>query len=317
MPFTTTQSNTMADFPRDYPGYQTVLDFIKWKRIPEASTLTPYEYIVRVWKGKELAANYSPTTKEQVTATKDYWDKAILNRDNLDIHQDWFDYTNGKRDLHNPYANYRGKDPVAAEAEDELDRLQKQVDEKLRLLEEEGPPALALLGDEPNSGSSTGSTGSWIDLAKSKAQGKVADALLAKAKKAAMLNPEMYVASKLLAHNKGSTDALKASLLTRAKKAGLISAEPTLGIPEFYKWPTYAQKYALRAYNLDHSMRGVRQFKHQWDNEPDKRLDTLKELLEQMPRVKSEGYFVNPGDDTKVEKWLNTYMNFFRKNTEL
>jgi hypothetical protein len=101
------------DVTQSYPGYQAILDFIKWKRLDSNSELSPFEYIVRVWKQHPLPAKVRPSKGDLEKYAKLYWDEAILDRDNLDIQKEWVEYASGLRDKRNPLKDYKLKADVS------------------------------------------------------------------------------------------------------------------------------------------------------------------------------------------------------------
>jgi hypothetical protein len=321
---------------KKYPGYKSILDFIKWKQLPKDSDLTAYEYLVRVWKQRPLAPGSKPSQADLEKYSKLYWDEKILDRESVEVQKDWVDYVNGKRDKSKPYHNYVGDKPKDGieESFDEIDKLNKELDSKLSTMTEQDdeeddfttstaatasvrPPSniyrSSFRGEayDDDDAEHLGGVAEYFDAFK-KDHPEALKTALSYAKKAAQLHPV----------GKASTDLLQRALL-KTKWAPTIPSigahgvlEQAYSVPaiakgDFTLWPKSVREYTWFVYNCNKNSRAKQQFEAKW-NEADRvtRLATLQHLQDEFPASHGKKYFnFSKQDAHEVESFLQNVID--------
>lgn len=289
-----------------YPGYKSVLDFIKWKQLPKDSDLTPYEYLVRVWKQRPLAPGTKPSEAELEKYARLYWDEKILDRDSLEIQKDWVDYVNGKRDASRPYHDYVGA-PAGAEGADaatiedsvaQIEELNKELEEKLQVAAPEGTSDSDDSSDD-DSGSAAGTSGIMDYLGSFASKHSKSIAII---KKAAELNPTYKAGN--LALQKALSLAKSAPTISALGAAGTLERGAhgaALASGEFSRWPPALKRYTWFVYNCDQNQKAQRQFARKWDDADEEvRLATLKHLQQEFKDIEGRNFYKGAGRDEAV-----------------
>lgn len=282
-----------------YPKHQRVFDFVEAKRLPKDSQLTPFEYIVRVWKGDEKVIK-KPSNSDYEKYAKQYWENAILDRNNLEIQNEWVDFKKNKRSL-------------AAEFDDSVEKY-TAVNDKLKKMLDDEPEALKLLREEKEDDDDEEVAGLG-DTLNSLSTNPFAQAAFLVA------FPEVKLAEEFTKEtNNPMANAMKQRLLESAKNGGVLSGSGTFPpmnnqrnhtSSSFDRWPNNVKQYALFIFNINNNRRKQIEFGQRWDTGSDATKEkTLIKLRNSIAAARQLRYF--EGDSNNGESvlhWIDQAIN--------